>query len=66
MKTTINGKEREIPDGLTLSGLLEHLDLDARRVAVEVNRDIVKRERFAETEIQPNDTIEILQFVGGG
>ncbi len=66
MKTTINGKEREIPDGLTLSGLLEHLDLDARRVAVELNRDIVKRERFAETEIQPNDTIEILQFVGGG
>ena len=66
MRVILNGKERDIPNGLTVDGLLNHLDVRPQRVAVEINRVIVKRERFAETYVQPGDTIEILQFVGGG
>jgi len=66
MKIAVNGKEREIPDGITVQDLLEHLNLHPRRVAVELNRTIVKRPQFSETVVCPGDAIEILQFVGGG
>ena len=66
MKVILNGKEREIPDELTVQGLLDHLSLNPRRVAVELNRAIVKRAQFNETQLHANDSIEILQFVGGG
>jgi thiamine biosynthesis protein ThiS len=62
----LNGKQREMPEGITVQGLLESLDLHPRRVAVELNRSIVKRAQFSETQLHPDDTIEILQFVGGG
>ena len=66
MKVTLNGKERDVPDGITLQDLLDHLELHPRRIAVELNRSIVKRDRFGGTAVRPNDSIEILQFVGGG
>jgi sulfur carrier protein len=66
MKVTLNGKERDVPDGITVQDLLDHLELHPRRIAVELNRSIVKRDRFGETAVQPDDSIEILQFVGGG
>lgn len=66
MKVTLNGKERDIPDRVSVQGLLEHLDLHPKRVAVELNLAIVKRAQFGETHIHSNDSIEILQFVGGG
>jgi len=66
MRVILNGKEREIPDGLTVEGLLGHLDVHPQRIAVEINRVIVKKDRFAELHLRPNDAIEILQFVGGG
>lgn len=66
MKLQINGEEREVAEGLTLAVLLEQLAMKADRVAVELNREIVRREAWAQTHLQPGDRLEIVQFVGGG
>jgi thiamine biosynthesis protein ThiS len=66
MKLQINGEERELAEGLTLAALLEHLGMKADRVAVELNREIVSRQFWPETRLQPGDRLEIVQFVGGG
>jgi thiamine biosynthesis protein ThiS len=66
MTVTINGQSREIPDGLTVSALLEHLGLASGRVAIERNLDILPRSVWSETLVQPKDSFEIVQFVGGG
>jgi thiamine biosynthesis protein ThiS len=66
MTVTINGEPREIPEGLTVAALLDHLGLAAGRVAVERNRDILPRDRWATTEVAPGDVYEIVHFVGGG
>ena len=66
MKVTINGEAREIPDGLTVAALLDHLGMKRELVAIERNSDILPRAQWAETVAQPNDTFEIVHFVGGG
>ncbi|HXJ18050.1 MAG TPA: sulfur carrier protein ThiS [Candidatus Polarisedimenticolia bacterium] len=66
MTVTINGEPREIPDNLTVAGLLVHLGMSEERVAIERNLDILPRARWRETRVQSNDTFEIVQFVGGG
>ena len=66
MKLQVNGEGREVPEGLTLSGLLVHLGLDAPRVAVEVNRALVPKARHAEQRLTDGDQVEIVTFVGGG
>lgn len=66
MTITLNGETREVPDGLQVASLLEHLRLNAGRVAVERNHEIVPRERWAETPVALGDVFEVVQFVGGG
>lgn len=66
MIITVNGDRREVPDGLTVSALLEHLGMRGDRVAIEYNRDILPRAIWAETHLQPNDSFEIVHLVGGG
>jgi thiamine biosynthesis protein ThiS len=66
MTVIINGERREVPDGLTVVSLLEHLGMAGGRVAVERNLDILPRARWKETAVQPNDSFEIVHFVGGG
>ena len=66
MTVVINGENREVPDGLTVEALLGHLGMMAGRVAIERNLDILPRARWSETQIQPNDSLEIVHFVGGG
>jgi len=66
MQVRLNGELREIPDGLTVSGLLAHLGVKAPRVAVEVNESVVTKERYASHAIGPGDSVEIVAFVGGG
>jgi thiamine biosynthesis protein ThiS len=63
---TINGERREIPDELTVAALLQHIGMPAERVAIERNLDILPRVRWLETKVQPHDSFEIVQFVGGG
>jgi len=62
----INGELRSVPTGLTLEGLVAHLRVDVRHVAVEHNRTLIVKARLAEVQVQPGDCIEIVTFVGGG
>jgi len=66
MKLQINGEYHEFDSPKTLAGLLEGLGMKAGRVAVELNRNIVPRERWAETNLGDGDQLEIVHFVGGG
>ena len=66
MKLTVNGKDMELNDGLTVTGLLESLEIDPGRVAVEVNLKIIKRCDFGEQKLNEGDSVEIVNFVGGG
>jgi sulfur carrier protein len=69
MKLHINGEERDFSgaDALsTLAALIEILGMKADRVAVELNRDIVPRDRWANTRLKDGDRLEIVHFVGGG
>ncbi len=66
MTVTINGERREIPENLNVVALLDHLGMKGDRVAIERNLDILPRARWQETRIQPNDSFEIVHFVGGG
>jgi thiamine biosynthesis protein ThiS len=62
----LNGDPYELAGPLSVSALLEALDIDPRRVAVELNLVVLKRAAFATTMIQAGDTMEIVNFVGGG
>jgi thiamine biosynthesis protein ThiS len=63
---TLNGEPFEIDQPLTVSDLLSRLAIDPRRVAVEHNLAILKRQAFTEAIVREGDTIEIVNFVGGG
>jgi thiamine biosynthesis protein ThiS len=66
MIVTINGDRRDIPDGLSVIALLDHLGMPNGRVAIERNLDILPRTAWQETQVQANDSFEIVHFVGGG
>jgi sulfur carrier protein len=66
MTVTINGERREVPDGIAVAALLEHLAMPRERVAIERNLSILPRADWNETQVQPNDSFEIVHFVGGG
>jgi thiamine biosynthesis protein ThiS len=63
---TLNGDRLEVAAPLTVSGLLAQLDVDPRRVAVELNLTVLKRTTFDATSLHEGDVIEIVNFVGGG
>jgi thiamine biosynthesis protein ThiS len=69
MKLQINGEERDlaaVPAPFTLAALVEVLGMKPDRVAVELNRDIVPRDRWSETQLKDGDRLEVVHFVGGG
>jgi sulfur carrier protein len=66
MLITLNGQKKDIPTGLTVKGLLEHLDIKPERVAVEINEEIVRKATYAETAVKVDDRVEVVQFMGGG
>ncbi len=66
MRITINGQMREMPEAATVAELLDALSLQPQRVAVERNREIVRRATFNETTLTDGDQIEIVTLVGGG
>jgi thiamine biosynthesis protein ThiS len=63
---TINGEERVVPTGLNIRKLVEHLKLDPERVAVELNRKLVRKGQWEETAVEAGSSVEIVTFVGGG
>ncbi len=62
----MNGAAQQVPEGTTVSGLLETLKVVPERVVVELNLTILKRAEHPTTSLRPGDQVEIVQFVGGG
>jgi thiamine biosynthesis protein ThiS len=61
----LNGQDHEISDGATVAQLIEKSGLSPNKVAVELNRRLIRTEKY-ETELHPGDEVEIVTFVGGG
>ena len=66
MEIILNGEPYAVEQPLTIVALLERLEIDARRVAVEHNLTIIKRHRFQDVIVDEGDQVEIVNFVGGG
>ncbi len=66
MQIQLNGEPSQLPRAMNLAELMEHLQLQGRRVAVELNQQIVPKSRHQQTLIQPGDQIEIVHAIGGG
>jgi thiamine biosynthesis protein ThiS len=66
MRLLLNGEDREVAGVLTVADLVASLGLDARKVAVEHNLEIVPRSIYAATALSDGDRIEIVTFIGGG
>ncbi|RMD59617.1 MAG: sulfur carrier protein ThiS [Nitrospirae bacterium] len=66
MGLKINGEEREVPENITVSELLEFFNIQPGRVAVEVNLNIVKKRDYDKHLLKEGDVVEIVNFVGGG
>ncbi len=63
---TVNGETRQLRAPATLLDLLANLELDARQVVVELNREIIRRPRLGDTTLSTGDQVELVHFVGGG
>ena len=66
MRVELNGEPKELAEGMTLATLIEQLSLAPERVAVELNRDVVRRADWPATRLNDGDRVEIVHFVGGG
>jgi sulfur carrier protein len=66
MQLTVNGETHDVPDGLSVRALVEHLGLGDGPVAVERNREVVPRAEHTSTALAAGDVVEIVHFVGGG
>lgn len=66
MQIVVNGETKDLAGGATVLGLLESLGLDPARVAVELDRCIIRQAEWATTPLQEGSRLEIVQFVGGG
>ena len=66
MRVYVNGEAQEFSSPLFLADLIAQLDLPAARIAVELNREVVRRGDWLTTELRDDDRIEIVHFVGGG
>ena len=66
MTITLNGDKHELAAPVSVAALLQQLDIDARRVAVELNLSVVKKAAYDSSVIKDGDEVEIVNFVGGG
>lgn len=66
MRITLNGKTEEIRESMTLLKLMEFFHLRPERVAVELNKKVIRQEDYASSRVREGDTIEIVHMVGGG
>ncbi|HEY3487432.1 MAG TPA: sulfur carrier protein ThiS [Gammaproteobacteria bacterium] len=66
MNVSINGESRDLPPGANLTDVIALLQLQGRRLAVEVNMEIVPKSRYAEHRLQDGDRVEIVHAIGGG
>ena len=66
MQIILNGSVTEIPNKLSAAGLIEHLELGDKRLAMEINREIIPRSQYEHTALQPHDNVEIVHAIGDG
>lgn len=66
MHVEVNGDTMELPSGATILTLIEHMALAGKRLAVEVNEDIVPRSQHREFVLSAGDRVEVVQAIGGG
>jgi thiamine biosynthesis protein ThiS len=66
LRVYVNGDSKELSTPISLAELITQLDLPAARIAVELNRSVVRRNDWSTTLLQEDDRIEIVHFVGGG
>jgi len=66
MRVFVNGDEKDLNARTSLAELIEQLDLPAVRIAIELNREVVRRSDWGGTMLKDEDRIEIVHFVGGG
>lgn len=66
MLVKINGERREVPESISVAAMLEHLGIVGDRVAIERNLNILPRADWNKTQVEPNDSFEIVHLVGGG
>lgn len=66
MQVTINGETRNLETGINLRQLLEKLELPTERIAIELNKDVIRKKDWESIKIVESDKIEIIHFVGGG
>lgn len=66
MEITLNGEFKEIPEDMTAAQLVEFLELEGRRLAIEINEEIVPRSSYEACRLNPGDQVEIVHAIGGG
>ncbi len=66
MQIQVNGEMLDVTEGMTLSGLVEQLELVGKRIAIELNLEIVPRSEHPETVLKAADRVEIVHAIGGG
>ncbi len=66
LRLTVNGESHSFAGPMTVLALVERLGVDTRKVAVELNREIVPRSTYAQVALRDGDALEIVHFIGGG
>ena len=66
MNVVVNGEKKEVPGEISLETLLDHLSLPSQRIAIELNREVVRRKDWETVKLNESDKIEVVHFVGGG
>lgn len=66
LEMKVNGKKMDMEDITTLSSLLSKLGVNENKVVVELNKEIINKEKYSKINLQEDDVIEVISFVGGG
>lgn len=66
MRVQVNGEQKEVPNGIDLRSLLEFLSLPQQRIAVELDRQVIRKVDWPSTQVEEGCRVEIVHFVGGG
>ncbi len=66
MNIQLNGEQTQLPDAITVAEMIERLNLEPRRIAVEINEDVVPRSEFPQRRLHPDDRVEVIHAIGGG
>ena len=66
MKITVNGQAMEVPDGISVDGLLDHLNVKRQYTAAALNREVTPKSAYGSTALKDGDRVEIVRPMGGG